>query len=82
MIKSLTESDIGKTIWYIPSHAKTDLSQWEMGRIKSFDNERQLAWVVYSHGNNSKIDHYQEYTAAATSYQELSFNKVSLRGKQ
>ena len=71
IITTLEEKDIGRTVWYAPSHALDDVSQWEKGRIKSFDNERQIAWVVYDGGNDSKIDHYDRYTAASTQYNDL-----------
>lgn len=74
-IFNLTDDDIGRTVWYVPEHAVDDSTQWELGRIESFNNERQVAWVVYSHGNPSKMDHYQEYTAACSRYSNLALTK-------
>lgn len=70
-ITKLSREDIGKTVWYAPSHAIDDPSQWEKGRIKSYENSREVAWIVYDGGNDSKIDHYDRYTAACTSYRDL-----------
>jgi hypothetical protein len=74
-INRLDDTAIGRNVHYVPSHAKDDRTQWETGRIKSYNNERRIAWVVYDHGNNSMIDHYQEYTAASTNYDDLKFRR-------
>lgn len=79
MIKELQPEHIGRYIWYIPRQAKTDLGQWEQGRIKSYDNDRKIAWVVYHRNNVDKVNRYQDFTGEATEYRDLSFNTVTLR---
>lgn len=74
--ETLSDDDIGRAVWYVPNHAPDDRSQWERGKIKSFDNQRQAAWVVYDHGNPSKVDHFTEYTAARTDYSSLTRDRV------
>lgn len=73
MIELLTDDDIGKWVWYIPNHSKDDKSQWERGKIKSFNNENQRAWVVYNANDNWDGDHWKDYTGAATGYDDLEF---------
>lgn len=74
-ITELTDDDIGKTVYYIPNHAKDDISQWERGKIKIYSNDLAGAWVVYDGGNHSKVDHYKEYTAVLTDYSSLTWEK-------
>jgi hypothetical protein len=64
-IQSLTNADIGKWITYKPELEK------ERGRIKSFDNERKVAWVVYKASGNWDLDHWKNYTAQCTNYRDL-----------
>ena len=77
MITKLDESSIGRWVWYIPNHAKDDKSQWERGRIKSFSNENQRAWVVYKANGNLglSIEVWGQFTGQATSYDDLEFIK-------
>lgn len=65
-MKQLTEKDIGRWVIY-----KLELEN-ERGRIKSFNNERQVAWVVYKTNNNWDGDHWKDYTAACTRYEDLN----------
>lgn len=74
-INLLDDKAIGRTVYYIPNHAKNDQSQWERGRIKSYDNERRVAWVVYDNGNDAKVEHYDRYTATCTDYDQLKFER-------
>lgn len=67
-IDELKESDIGRYVVYKPE------LESETGRIKSFDNGKQVAWVVY------KADKYldskskwKNYTAASTKYEDIYF---------
>lgn len=71
----LEESDIGRWVWYVPSHAKDDRSQWERGKVKSFKSETRHAFVVYNANDNWDDDHWKDYTAASTRYDDLRFVK-------
>lgn len=62
----LTENDIGRWVTYDDGFKK------EHGKIKSFNNERQVAWVVYNANENWDADHWKDYTAACTDYSFLS----------
>ena len=61
----LLDSDIGAWVVYNPNLEN------ERGRIKSFNNERQVAWVVYKANNNWDGDHWKDYTAVATNYSDI-----------
>ena len=65
IIKKMSDSDIWKEITYV--------SFWwcETWIIKSFNNEKQIAFVVYNYNNDRK--NYQNYTAEATKYINLEF---------
>jgi len=65
-IKTLTQQDIGKWVTY-----KT-IGKEERGKIKSFDNDRQVAWVVYNTNENWDADHWKDYTGACTKYSDLT----------
>lgn len=65
-INTLTEEDIGKWVTYFGKAGEA-----ESGKIKAFDNERELAWVVYRANENWDGDHWKDYTAAATDYDQL-----------
>lgn len=69
----LEDSAIGRWVWYVPNHAKDDKSQWERGKIKSFRNNDQHAFVVYNANDNWDGDHWMDYTAASTRYDDLRF---------
>lgn len=62
----LQESDVGRWVVYHPPH-----NIQERGRIKSFNNESRLAFVVY--GRSVENENWLDYTAAATSYFDLEF---------
>jgi hypothetical protein len=64
-VTHLEETDIGKWVRYKPEVEN------ERGRIFSFNNERQVAWVVYKANGNWDGDHWKDYTAAATNYNDL-----------
>lgn len=63
----LTEQDIGQWVTYHGWVGET-----ERGKIKRFDNQRRVAWVVYHANENWDDDHWKDYTAAATHYGDLS----------
>jgi len=69
MIKELHNEDLGKWIIYTPNN--------ERGKIKTFDNKNKVAWIVYRCNNNWDLDHWKDYTAEATKYNDLSFSKES-----
>ena len=66
-METLTEKDIGR--WVIYSSYG---GQKERGKIKSFNNERQVAWVVYKANDNWDGEHWKDYTAASTPYEDLN----------
>lgn len=59
----LTEKDIGRWVTY---------TNGEKGKIKTFNNDTQTAFVVYKCNNNWDLDHWKDYTAEATRYGDLS----------
>ena len=63
----LKEEDIGRWVTY-----KDGTGQEERGKVKSFNNERQIAWVVYKCNNNWDGEHWKDYTAASTNYSDLN----------
>ena len=66
-ISFLTDGDLGRWVVYKPELEN------ERGRIKSFNNETKTAWVVYKCNNNWDLDHWKDYTAQSTKYQDLQF---------
>lgn len=64
-IKSLTEDDVGKWVKY------TDFSKTEIGKIKSWNDK--FIFVVYS--CNHDWNNFKNYTAAATSPEDLVFSE-------
>lgn len=69
-ITLLTEQDIGKWVVYKPQLEN------ERGKLKSFNNERQIAWVVYKANNNWDGDHWKDYTAQSTKYEDLQITNA------
>lgn len=67
MIKELTNEHIGKWFTYIQKGSGKE----ERGKLKSFDNERKTAWIVYHANENWDADHWKDYTAAATNYSDI-----------
>ena len=57
-LNSLTKKDIGKNCWY------KSFGKPEYGIIKSWNDT--FVFVVYPGNNDSKKDHWDRYTAAAT----------------
>jgi len=66
-VKQLTKEDEGRWVIYTGTGEK--------GRIKSFSNERRIAWVVYKCNKNWDADHWKDYTAESTNYSDLVFFK-------
>ncbi len=63
MIEELNPFDLGSFIYYGEEKQK--------GKIKSYNNEKKIAFVVYSCNND--WNNYLQYTAEATNYEDLSF---------
>lgn len=70
-VTGLTPEHIGQWFTYIPNHAKDDMSQWESGKLKRYNNETRTAFIVYSANDNWDGDHWLDYTAAGTNYDDL-----------
>lgn len=68
MITELTNEDIGRWVTYKPELEN------ERGRILRYNNETRVAWVVYRANENWDLNHWRDYTAAATNYLDLYFN--------
>jgi len=68
MIKRLLNEDVGKMVVYKPN---TNIE--DVGRLKTFDNTNQIAWVVYKWGVTAE---WENYTAQATNYSDLEFANV------
>jgi len=45
----------------------------EIGKIKSFDNELQRAFVVFNCNGNWNEDQWKDYTAESTKYSDLRY---------
>jgi len=71
-IKNLTAEDIGKFIFYVPFEG-CSTSLIEKGRIKSFNNDKETAFVVYKCVED--WDNYLDYTASCTNYNNLFLKK-------
>ena len=63
-INNLTKQDTGRYVVYTSEHGTA-----EIGRIKSWNNN--FIFVVYKCDNNWNL--YEEYTAAATKPDDLTF---------
>lgn len=74
-INMLDDTAIGRWVYYIPGHAPDDKTQWERGKIKSYRNDDRHAFVVYNANDNWDGDHWKDYTAASTNYDDLRFVK-------
>lgn len=61
-----TEEDIGKWFTYIDG-----VGSEEKGRLKSFNNDTQTAFIVYKANENWDGDHWKDYTAQGTSYSDI-----------
>ena len=68
-IEKLTKEDKGRTVWY------KRFDGWDRGIIKSWNST--FIFVVYPGNNQSKNDHWDRYTAAATDPKDLFFSKDS-----
>lgn len=67
MIEKLSDVDLGQVVIYTPAFGKE-----ERGRIKSFDNERKIAFVVYSPDNLSWVSQ----TGQGTPYANLRWESL------
>jgi len=70
----LQEHNISDWVTYTPSDGHT-----EQGRIKIFDNEKQVAWVVYKANENWDGDHWKDYTGESTKYSDLYLNPMGMK---
>ncbi len=70
-ISKLTQKDVGRWVWYKPSHAPHNPSEWERGKIKSWNDSG--VFVVYNANNDWAGDHWKDYTAAHTNANDLEF---------
>ncbi len=61
----LSEDDIGKDVIF-----DKDTDWEERGKLKSFNNETKIAWVVYHCGDD--WDNFQNYTGQSSTYRELT----------
>ena len=66
-IENLTDKDLGKYVIYKPELEN------ERGRIKSYNNDKKIAYVIYKANGNWDGDHWKDYTAQATRYEDLVF---------
>lgn len=71
-INKLTDKDVGRWVIYTAGDGHT-----ERGKIKRFSVEYNLIYVVYgvAYGANDSwdLDHWKDYTAAATEPTDLEF---------
>jgi hypothetical protein len=67
IINILDPSNIGCWLVYKPQIEN------ELGRLLRYDNEKQIAWVVYKANNNWDGEHWKDYTAESTKYEDLFF---------
>lgn len=66
-VMNLTDKNIGDWVIY-----KSGIKSEEIrGKIKSFDNDKQIAYVVYKCNNNWDGDHWKDYTGQPTKYSNL-----------
>jgi hypothetical protein len=63
-LKTLKENDIGKFVSYNPGHKEP-----ETGKIKSWN----IKWIFVVYNCNDDWDNFNDYTAAATRPEDLSF---------
>lgn len=67
IINEFSESDIWKWVTYI------DVFKWnETWKLKSFDNEKQIAYIVFKCNNNWDGEDWKDYTAQSCNYSNLS----------
>lgn len=65
-VKHLNDTDIGKWFTYVDFAGNE-----EKGKLKDYNNEMQVAWIVYKANNNWDLDHWKDYTAEATDYSAI-----------
>jgi len=58
--------DIGKWLTYVDGTGTE-----QRGKLKSFRNEDQVAFIVYNANENWDADHWKDYTAQGTSYKDI-----------
>ena len=60
------EKDIGKRVTYSP-----EFGEKKCWKLKSYNNEKRVAFVVYNCNDNRDADHWKDYTAQGTSYDDI-----------
>lgn len=66
MVKLLNQTDVGRVCVYAPG------KDWsETGRLKSFNNENQIAWIVFKCGDD--WDNFMNYTGQSVKYEDFIF---------
>jgi hypothetical protein len=68
MIIKFKKNDIWKWIYYVDF-------DWtkEKWKLKSFNNEKKVAFIVFKCNWNRDLDHWQHYTAEGCNYEDLIF---------
>jgi hypothetical protein len=66
-LNELALTDMGRTVWYVPEYGEP-----EIGILKSWNFD--YAFVVYPGNNDDKWTNWQNYTAAATKPEHLTFD--------
>ena len=67
IISKLSDSDVGKWFTHINVFA------WnESGKLKSYNNDTQTAFIVFKCNDNWDWDHWKDYTAQSCSYMDLA----------
>ncbi len=64
----LDDTYIGKRVEY-----RDDFWWRECWKLKSYNNDKRIAYVVYKCNKNRDWDHRKDYTAQATSYNDIVF---------
>lgn len=65
-IAKLNKTDVGRWVIYTAGDGHT-----ERGKLKSWNDT--FIFVVYNANDNWDLDHWKDYTAAATSPEDLEF---------
>lgn len=72
----LNDSCIGEWVYYIPFEGCSP-DQWEKGKIKRYENNREVAFVIYNVSEEADWHngHWLDFTDACTNYRDLYFPK-------
>jgi hypothetical protein len=72
MLKKLVNKDIGRWLTYISFDGKES-----RGKLKSFDSEKHIAWIVFLCNDNWDNNDWKEYTANAVFYKDIKELRIS-----